>query len=160
MNPFMRWVRFNAVGVLGMGVQLGALAGFNRVLAGHYLVATCAALEVTLLHNFWWHQRFTWADRREVTPRWRALLRFHLSNGAVSLGGNLLLMRVLVGWRWPLLVANLVAIACCSMANFALGTKWAFAAGGRKNSTPNKPKEGQKLCTEKATGGAGDLQGG
>ena len=63
MNPLIRWAKFNAVGVLGMGVQLAALAGFNRLFAGHYLAATCAALEVTLLHNFVWHERFTWRDR-------------------------------------------------------------------------------------------------
>ncbi len=128
MNPLVRWAKFNAVGVLGMGVQLAALGGFNRLLAGHYLVATCAALELTLLHNFWWHQRFTWRDRRSSTPRLQALWRFHVSNGLVSLCGNLLLMRVLVhGAHLPLLAANAVAIVCCSVVNFTLGTRWAFA---------------------------------
>lgn len=122
MTPLTRWIRFNAVGVLGMGVQLAALAGFNRLLHGHYLLATGAALELTLLHNFWWHRRFTWRDRAG------SLLRFHVSNGLVSLAGNLLLMRALVqGAHLPLLVANVVAIGCCSLANFALGTRWAFA---------------------------------
>ncbi len=129
MNPLVRWAKFNAVGVLGMGVQLAALAGFNRLFAGHYLAATCAALEITLLHNFLWHERFTWRDRFDSTPRLRALWRFHVSNGLVSLCGNLLLMRLLVqGAHVPLLVANVAAILCCSVANFALGTRWAFAA--------------------------------
>ena len=135
MNPLIRWAKFNAVGVLGMGVQLASLAAFNRLFAGHYLAATCVALELTLLHNFLWHERFTWSDRRASTPHLRALLRFHVSNGLVSLCGNLLLMRLLVqGAHVPLLVANVAAILCCSIANFALGTRWAFAASPRTSS--------------------------
>ena len=128
MNPLIRWAKFNAVGVLGMAVQLASLAGLNHLLAGHYLVATCTALELTLLHNFWWHRRITWRDRRDEVPRLRALMRFHLSNGLVSLCGNLLLMRVLVqGAHAPVLVANAVAIVCCSFANFTLSSRWAFS---------------------------------
>ena len=136
MTPLVRWLKFNAVGALGMGVQLTALAGFNRLFAGHYLLATGTALELTLLHNFLWHQRFTFRDRRGTTPRLQALWRFHMSNGLVSLAGNLLLMRVLVhSARLPLLPANLIAIAFCSLANFALGTRWVFSSPAASDLT-------------------------
>jgi putative flippase GtrA len=39
--------------------------------------------------------------------------------------GNLALMQLLV--HEALLVSNLAAILCCSMANFYLGNHWAFA---------------------------------
>ena len=127
MNGLNRWLKFNAVGVLGMGVQLGALALLNRRLRGRYLVASALALEVTLLHNFVWHLRYTWRDRRRDWMR--ALLRFHVSNGLVSLLGSLLLMRALVqGWHVPVVVANLCAIVCCSTINFALANAWTFPA--------------------------------
>jgi putative flippase GtrA len=55
------------------------------------------------------------------------LLRFHLSNGMVSLGGNLLLMRLLVQEaHFPMLVSNGIAILSCSIVNFYLGDHWAF----------------------------------
>ena len=58
------------------------------------------------------------------------LVRFQLSNGLVSLVGSLALMRVLVQEaRLPVLVANGIAILCCSVANFCLGNCWVFAAG-------------------------------
>jgi len=126
MNELLRWAKFNLVGVLGMGVQLTALALLNRILPGHYLWASAAALELTLLHNFLWHRRYTWRDRPS-TSAWPQLLRFHLANGLVSLTGNLLLMRLLVqGPHLPVLLANLIAILCCSVANFSLSSKWAF----------------------------------
>ena len=128
MNTLIRWGKFNLVGVVGMAVQLAALALFNRYAEGHYLYASAAALEVTLLHNFFWHLRYTWRDRRDGFTRLAQLMRFHLSNGLVSMVGNLALMRILVDEaRLPLLVANCIAILCCSIVNFCLGNDWVFA---------------------------------
>ena len=111
MSPLLRWCRFNVVGAMGMGVQLGLLAAFNSLLRGHYLCASAAAIELTLLHNFTWHVQYTWRDRGESSSRLQQLVRFHLSNGAVSMLGNLVLMRLLVeAAKMPLLLANLVAI--------------------------------------------------
>lgn len=127
MNTLVRWGKFNLVGAVGMVVQLAALALFNRALRGHYLCASAAAVELTLLHNFVWHMHYTWRDRRERS--FSRLVRFHLSNGLVSMLGNLALMRLLVhGARVPLLAANLIAILCCSIANYFLGNDWVFAA--------------------------------
>ncbi len=128
MNPWLRYWKFNLVGAMGMAVQLAALALLNRVAPGHYLYATAAAIELALLHNFVWHLHTTWRDRREGSAPMQ-LLRFHMSNGLGSLVGNLALMRILVhGAHMPLLAANLVAIVGCSVANFGLGNRWAFAA--------------------------------
>ena len=129
MNVMVRWGKFNLVGAVGMAVQLGALALINHLAPGHYMVATAAAIEITLLHNFVWHLRYTWRDRRGGSALPGQLMRFHLSNGLVSMLGNLLLMRLLVHEaRMPLLASNAIAILCCSAANFCLGDRWAFAA--------------------------------
>ncbi len=128
MNPLIRWGKFNLVGAIGMGVQLLALALISRLVPGHYLFATAAAIEFTLVHNFIWHLHYTWRDRRESSAVLAQLLRFHLSNGVISMLGNLVMMRLLIQWtRLPLLVANCIAILCCSIANFLAGENWAFA---------------------------------
>jgi len=131
VSRFLRWWKFNAVGAMGMAVQLAVLALLNRM-TPHYLVATALAIEITLLHNFAWHLRYTWRDRRRVPgkpTRIAQLMRFHLSNGAVSMAGNLALMPILVETaRMPVLAANGVAILACSVVNFWLGDAWVFAA--------------------------------
>lgn len=143
MNAFVRWGKFNLVGAVGMAVQLGVLALINHAEPGHFMVATAAAIEITLVHNFVWHLHYTWRDRFPTQnaqnafwmrhPNFRGALvgrclRFHLSNGLVSMVGNLALMPVLVsGVRMPVVAANVVAIACCSIVNFLLGDRWAFA---------------------------------
>jgi putative flippase GtrA len=92
------------------------------------MLATAAALEITLLHNFVWHLHYTWRDRRCRSALRSQLIRFHLSNGLVSMVGNLALMPVLVeGARIPVVAANAIAILCCSIVNFCLGHNWAFA---------------------------------
>ncbi|HTW49999.1 MAG TPA: GtrA family protein [Acidobacteriaceae bacterium] len=127
MSAFIRWCRFNVVGAMGMVVQLTALAVLNRWGDGHYLWATAAAIEITLLHNFLWHLYYTWRDRYGASAA-AQFVRFHLSNGLVSMLGNLALMRLLVEEaRMPVLAANSIAILCCSIANFCLGDRWAFA---------------------------------
>ena len=131
MNAFVRWGKFNLVGAMGMVVQLAALALLERVAGGHYLLATAAAIELTLLHNFVWHVHYTWRDRSDGSTLLIQLARFHLSNGMVSLVGNLVLMRVLVQEaRLPVLAANGIAIVCCSLVTFCLSDQWAFGATG------------------------------
>lgn len=128
MNMLVRWGKFNAVGVMGMVVQLAALAFLDRCAPGHYLFATAAAIELTLLHNFVWHMHYTWRDRRDNSAVMAQLMRFHLSNGLVSMVANLVLIRVLMQEAHMLLLAaNAIAILCCSIVNFLLGDCWAFA---------------------------------
>jgi dolichol-phosphate mannosyltransferase len=115
-----RFLRFNVVGVIGFGIQLGVLALLVRP-GTHYLVATAIAVEAAVLQNFLWHERWTWRDR-PVRGRARAarLWRFHAINGFVSIGGNLLLMRLLVGaCGMPPLAANVAAVLACSLVNFS-----------------------------------------
>lgn len=127
MKMLVRWLRFNVVGAMGMLVQLAALAVLTRCVPGHVLAATAVAVELAVLHNFVWHVRYTWRGR-EGGPRWRQMVRFQVANGAVSVVGNVLLVRVLVGATGlPVMMADAVAIGCCSVANFGLGERWAFA---------------------------------
>jgi putative flippase GtrA len=62
----IRWLKFNFVGAIGIGVQFGALFLFTSVFHLHYLAATALAVEAAVVHNFLWHENFTWVDR--VTP--------------------------------------------------------------------------------------------
>jgi putative flippase GtrA len=114
------------VGVLGAAVQLGVLALLTR-LGAHYLIATAIAVETAVLHNYFWHLRWTWADRRPAS-RLASLVRFNLANGAVSLLSNLVLMRLFTGWLgFPVIAANVLAIAITSVVNFLVGDRWVFA---------------------------------
>lgn len=146
-STLLRWGKFNLVGAIGIGVQFVALFLLKDILGIELLLATAIAVETAVLHNFVWHERFTWADRIAPDPSepdsvrricglnrpllsrgfLRRLWRFHLANGAISILGNLLMMKALVGFgHLNYLMADAVAIALCALVNFVLGDQWVF----------------------------------
>lgn len=131
----LRWLKFNLVGGLGIAVQFAGLLVLKSGFHLNYLLATTLAVEMAVVHNFLWHERYTWADR--VQPSWRRslprLLRFNLAAGGVSIAGNLALMKLMVGLgHVNYLIANSVAIALCSLLNFLVSEEWVFE-GEAKN---------------------------
>ncbi len=123
-----RAFRFYAVGALGIAVQLGVLVALTH--AGlNYVVATALAVEVAVVHNFVWHQHYTWGERQRRGLGgylWR-LLKFNATTGLVSIGGNVILMRLLVGEAgFRPVIANIVTIASCSLLNLLVSDRVVF----------------------------------
>jgi putative flippase GtrA len=128
---------FNLVGALGILIQLATLAVLTGWLGVHYLVGTGLAVEAAVLHNFIWHEHWTWSDRSDHDKEgmWKRLVRFHVANGALSIGGNLILMRLFVGsWSMNYAVANIVTIAICSFLNFLASDRFVFQPTPRASS--------------------------
>ncbi len=105
-------------------VQLAVLSGLTKWLDVPVALATAAAVEAAVLHNFFWHQRWTWHDRptqgtRETLARLR---RFHAVNGLVSLVGNVVITSALVHAGVHPVAANIIAILACSIVNTPLAT--------------------------------------
>jgi len=123
------WLKFNAVGALGILVQLTALVILDSGLNLNYLAATGLAVETAVLHNFIWHERWTWADRTRLSGGavLARLVRFNLTTGAISILGNLVFMRIFVGWiHIPYLPGNMLSIASCSLLNFFVSDRFVF----------------------------------
>jgi putative flippase GtrA len=124
-----RPAKFALVGAFGIVVQLLVLELLTAT-GCQYLWATGLAVEAAVLHNFVWHQRFTWRNRDLmcVSGTFPRLLRFHLSNGVISIFGSLLLMRCFVGqFGMGVLVANLLTVVVCSVGNFLASDRWVFS---------------------------------
>src|SRR2546425_4565961 len=126
----VHFIRFNVVGVLGFALQSSAL--FILTHSVHpvgYLAATAAAVELAVLNNFVWHQLWTWKDRPSATTgeTLRRLLKFNITNGAVSLAGNVVFMSILVG-RLGLSISSayVTSVGACAVCNFFLADRIAF----------------------------------
>lgn len=131
-NVLRRWAVFNAVGALGVLIQLAVLGALAHGVKVHYLVATVVAVEAAILHNFVWHQHWTWKDRAVGgRHRWfMRLLSFNLLNGGISLAGNAAVMALLSGAAGvEPVAANGVAILLCSAANFVASETLVFRSG-------------------------------
>lgn len=89
--------RFTAVAMAGFVLQTAVLEALTAADL-HYLPATLLAVEAAILHNYVWHERWTWRDRG--TPpgsRTGRLVRYHGLTAAVSLGGQALTVILLTG---------------------------------------------------------------
>jgi putative flippase GtrA len=145
-----RFLRFNLVSGLGVFVQLAAVTLLVEVLGLHYLVGTALAIEIAVLHNFAWHERWTWRDKtgrlarsstrsgRRKTENGSVFFRclvFHAGNGCVSLLGSLALLPLLVGVLHLHYVAgNLVTIAATGLLNFLISDRVVFRGVGSQTS--------------------------
>jgi putative flippase GtrA len=124
---------FNSVGAMGIVVQMGVLFLLTTCAGANVSIATALAVETAVLHNFIWHERWTWADRATGGAKgfFKRLLYFQCSNGAVSLVGNLALMKFfMTAFQLHYLPANALAIALCSLFNYFSGDLMIFRAAG------------------------------
>jgi putative flippase GtrA len=136
-----RGARFAWVGVGGFAVQAMTLQALT-VVGLPYPLATAIAVEAAIVHNFLWHERWTWSDRtapvaglkacsHDGRGRYDRLARFARFNGStavISIGGNVALMTLFVGaFRLPLLAANLLAVLALSVLNFLSADRIVFA---------------------------------
>lgn len=128
MTTIKHWLKFNLVGIIGVVVQLIILTFLKTGLAMNYLVATILAVETTILHNFMWHEHWTWNDRKKnVSGIFVRLVKFNLSNGLISMVGNVGLMWLFVSrFNVHYLLANIGAILICSVVNFLVSDRLVF----------------------------------
>ena len=119
-------LRFYFVGAIGIVVQVLVLAGLKSGLNLNYLAATLLAVEAAVIHNYLWHERFTWADRNDQAAFMR-FLKFNFGSGAISLMGNVVGMAMLAGVaKINYVVANVVSVAGCSLVNFLVSDRLVF----------------------------------
>jgi putative flippase GtrA len=117
--------RFAVVGAAGFVLQLLALWALTSLAGWPWLAATAAAVELAVVHNFVWHEHWTWRDRGEAS--WTRFARFNIVTALTSIAGNLALMGILVGvMRIPAVLANAIAVGVLSAANFVASDRWVF----------------------------------
>jgi putative flippase GtrA len=137
----MRLLKFNTVSALGMVVHLGSLALMTHIFQTHYALAATIAVELAVLHNFAWHWRWTWADRRSSgnTCMSHALLRFNLSTGIVSIGGNLAFVNLFSGvLGWDPVISGMLSIVPTAVVNYLFSDRWVFLCVVRQSLKSSK----------------------
>lgn len=123
-------VRWAAVGVLGFVVQSVVLWTLVRLVLMPLPVATALAVASAVVHNYCWHERWTWADRsaRGALERIVRFGKFCGVAGFLSVLGNAWLTTMVASW-WDdsILIANLTAVLTLAVANWLLADSFVFA---------------------------------
>ena len=128
----MRLLRFSVAGLIGFLVQVAAIALLVSFTSMHYAIATILAVEVAILINFAWHDRWTWRDRPAMNERerWVRLARFNAMTGLTSIVGSVMVTVVLVEFlSLSPIVANIISVIALGGLNFAGAHTLVFRAG-------------------------------
>jgi putative flippase GtrA len=118
----MRVLRFSVAGLIGFLVQVAALWLLVSFTTMHYVPATIVAVEMAILMNFVWHDRWTWRDRPASSERerWTRLARFNAMTGLTSIAGSVIVTAVLVELlSLSPIVANVISVMALGAVNFA-----------------------------------------
>ena len=123
-----RLLPFSVVAGLGFIVQLGAVTALT-VCGWSEAVSMSVAVECAVLHNFAWHERWTWRDRRGAGSWIRRLVAFHAANGITSIAANVALVSLLARWTTlGLTVRTVIAVCLTGLLNYAAADRLVFAA--------------------------------
>jgi dolichol-phosphate mannosyltransferase len=133
--PFNRFVRFAAVGLSGVIVDMGLLYLLSdpTTLGWGLTRSKLIAAETAIINNFFWNDRWTFADRSALQSGLKARLRRFGSFQLICLAG-VALNTLLLNLQFNLLgmnryIANAVAIAAVTGWNFWLNSmlSWGVA---------------------------------
>ena len=140
--------RFAFVGLGGLVVQVIVLELLTRLAALDYRIAAILAVEAAVLHNFVWHERWTWQVPQRAGGRMTRAARFHAATALLSIVGNVVLMSLFVEvLGWPVLPANLAAVAILGIANFRAANDWVFREHGSDTSAAPTALEGHSITS-------------
>jgi len=126
-----RPLAFAAVAAGGFLIQMAIVAMLTRTTSIPAEAATAIGVELAILHNFLWHERWTWRDRIAAErPRSRRFLDYQLATGCISLAGNIFVVGIAVrAYAVDPTAANVLAVAMMSVANYLAADRWVFARG-------------------------------
>jgi len=91
--------------------------------------ATAAGVELAVLHNFLWHDRWTWRDRAARSrSRLGRFVTYQLATGTTSIVGNVVVVTLAMRLM-PIdaTAANVLAVGVMSVANYLIADRLVFA---------------------------------
>ncbi len=133
-----RGMAFVAVSTLGLVLQLATIVVLTHAFGVHYSIATVAGVQVAIVNNFFWHERWTWRDRvdrsRSLVVR---LLRITAATGTSSFAGNLIFTTLYVqAFGLPIAFSNLLAVGSTSVLNYLALDRVVFKEVSSADGTP------------------------
>jgi len=126
--PF-RLIRFSAVGLSGVAVNMGILIALTSGLGLPYALSSIIAIELSILSNFALNNAWTWSDCR-TAPLTERLLKYHAVAGVTALAVNWFLLIVLTKFfEIDYRISNLIGIGAGMALNFSCNHAWTFRRG-------------------------------
>jgi len=132
MKATVRTARFLAIGWLGFVVQIAAIGALTALAHWPWLPATCVAVEASIVHNYLWHERWTWGDRACASvpaPRVVRFAKYNAATGLVAIVGNVGLTALYLSLLTvPAVVANALSVVTLTIVNVVVADRWIFTS--------------------------------
>jgi len=128
----IRFFKFGAVGLLGVGVNLGAYTLLYEWFGLKDFLARILAIEISVLNNFAFNYLWTWGDRgRSWAGLPIRLLRYHgstfISSFVITLGiGWLVLQALPEQTPWMNYISHSAGIVAGMIVNYLMSDRWVF----------------------------------
>ena len=119
---FGRLLKFGAVGAIGVIINTSALYVLSRWLGLPLLLASAIAVELAIISNFFWNNRWTFACR---SPSLARFVKFNAAS-LVGLTFNVTTVWGLTRTGLYFLIANLVGIGVGVAVNYACSVVWVW----------------------------------
>ena len=125
-----RFLKFCTVGAGGVVVNMFFFWLFYKKLGMYSLVASFLAIQLAIINNFLWNDKWTWKERRkpgagEFSKR---LAKFAFASNLVSALGNLVGVFVFLNLlKWYYLFSNFLAISLGVILNFLVNHYWTYS---------------------------------
>jgi dolichol-phosphate mannosyltransferase len=131
-----RFLKFCLVGASGVLVNMFFFWLFYKKLGIFSLFSSFLAIQIAVLNNFLWNDKWTWREKRKpgIEQFFIRLGKFALSSNLTSASANLLGVWIflnLLGWNY--LVSNLLGIGLGVILNFLANHYWTYFSGDKTN---------------------------
>jgi len=127
-GELVRFLKFCAVGLSGVLVNMGLLWSLTEFVGFPYLISAAFSIESSIISNFVLNDYFTFPDRRspKVKSFLNRLLKFNLVSLA-GLGVNMGVLSLLTEvFGVYYLISNLCGIAMATLWNYLVNTWWTW----------------------------------
>ncbi|MFP4522162.1 MAG: GtrA family protein, partial [Fibrobacterota bacterium] len=121
-----RILKFGLVGFSGVFINNGILWLLVEFTSLPFYLCSFAAIETSILTNFFLNDNFTWKDRKTGNFFVR-LLRYNSSTFFSSIFINMSVLMLFREWAgMQYIIANLIGIGCAMVSNFIMNSFWTY----------------------------------
>jgi putative flippase GtrA len=112
---------------MGFALQVALTEMLTTVWHWPLALSTLSAVEGAVLHNFIWHERWTWRDAVGLEGRMKRCIAFHVANGLISIVGHVAIGGMLAGvFGLNVLMRTSIAVGVLGIVNFLLADHHVF----------------------------------
>jgi len=122
-KPLKTFIKYGIVGISGTIISMSVLYTLTDIFNIYYLISGLIAIEISLLNNFFWNDRWTFLHNNNMNSVHIRLIDYHI----VSLAGaliNIMFLYILTSWiGLYYLLSNLIAIMGVFIINYIINTR-------------------------------------